>query len=95
MSSDRWMPKQEAVTDIDRLTLIQNIVVTLRRLAADPFDREISLLLSALADEIEHRAREADRRQCSPKMAEKGVVGQFDYGRPAGWKTGGPARIFG
>jgi hypothetical protein len=36
-------------------------------MAAEPFDREITLRLHALADEIEHRAREADRQLCSPK----------------------------
>jgi hypothetical protein len=55
------------MTHIERLALIQYHVVKLRRLAADPFDRKISLRLSALADELEQRAREADRRQCSPK----------------------------
>ncbi|HXB80097.1 MAG TPA: hypothetical protein VNX23_22260 [Bradyrhizobium sp.] len=55
------------IGDIERLTLIQDQVIKLRRLAAETFDREISLRLSALADEIEHRAREADRRLCSPK----------------------------
>jgi hypothetical protein len=38
------------------------------RLAAEAaFDGEIALTLDTLADEIEHRAREADRRLCSPK----------------------------
>jgi hypothetical protein len=36
-------------------------------MAAETFDREISLRLSALADAIEQRAREADRQLCSPK----------------------------
>jgi hypothetical protein len=61
------MPKQEAITDIERLTLIQEQVIKLRRLAADISDLEVSTILSALADQIEHRAREADRRLCSPK----------------------------
>jgi hypothetical protein len=60
-------PRQEEMTDIERLALIQYHVVKLRRLAAEILDREISLRLSALSDEIEQRAREADRRQCSPK----------------------------
>jgi len=53
--------------DIERLTLVQDQVIKLRRLAADPFDREITQRLHALADESEHRAREADRQRCSPK----------------------------
>ena len=53
--------------DIERLTLIQGHVIKLRRLAAETFDREMTPRLLALADEIEHRTREADRRQCSPK----------------------------
>jgi hypothetical protein len=53
--------------DVERLALIQYQVVKLRRLAARPLDRETSQRLSALADEIEQRTREADRRQCSPK----------------------------
>jgi hypothetical protein len=55
------------IGDIERLTLIQGQVIKLRRLAAKTFDREITARLHTLADEIEHRAREADRRQCSPK----------------------------
>jgi hypothetical protein len=54
------------IGDIERLALIQYQVVKLRRLAADPFDREISQRLSALADAIEHRTRERDRLLCSP-----------------------------
>ena len=62
------MAKAAFVTgDVERLTLIQGQVIKLRRLAARTFDRDTSLRLSALADEIEHRTREADRRQCSPK----------------------------
>jgi hypothetical protein len=53
--------------DIERMTLIQGHVIKLRRLAAEIFDREISTILYALADRIEQRTREADRRQCSPK----------------------------
>jgi hypothetical protein len=53
--------------DIERLTLIQGHVIKLRRLAAETFDRELTPRLLALADEIEHRTREVDRRQCSPK----------------------------
>jgi hypothetical protein len=55
--------------DIERLTLVQDQVIKLRRLAAAEasFDGEIALTLDTLADEIEHRAREADRRLCSPK----------------------------
>jgi hypothetical protein len=55
------------IGDIERLTLIQNQVLKLRRLAAEIPDREISLNLRSLADEIEQRSREADRRLCSPK----------------------------
>jgi hypothetical protein len=55
------------ISDVERPTLVQSHVIKLRRLAAETFDRETSLRLSALADEIEHRTREADRRQCSPK----------------------------
>jgi hypothetical protein len=53
--------------DIERLTLIQGQVIKLRNLAAEMFDREVSVILYALADQIEQRSREADRRQCSPK----------------------------
>ena len=53
--------------DIERLTLIQGQVVKLRRLAAEIFDREISAILYTLADQIEQRTREADRRRCSPQ----------------------------
>jgi hypothetical protein len=55
------------IGDIKRLTLIQEQVIELRCLAADISDLEVSTILYALADEIEHRAREADRQQCSPK----------------------------
>jgi hypothetical protein len=53
--------------DIERLALVQHQVIKLRRMAAETFDREISLRLSALADGIEQRERESDRRLCSPK----------------------------
>ena len=53
--------------DVERLTLIQSQVIKLRRLAAEIFDREMTSRLFALADEIEHRVREADRQRCSPK----------------------------
>jgi len=53
--------------DIERLIMVQHQVVKLRRMAAETFDREISLRLSALAAAIEHRAREADRQLFSPK----------------------------
>ena len=53
--------------DIERLILVQDQVIKLRRLAAEIFDRKITLRLYALADEIEQRTREADRRQCCPK----------------------------
>jgi hypothetical protein len=57
------------IGDIERLIRVQDCVIKLRRLAAAEasFDREIALRLHALANEVEHRAREADRRQCSPK----------------------------
>ena len=55
------------IADIERLTLVQSHVIKLRRLAAETFDRETSLRLFALADEIEQRTREADRLACSPK----------------------------
>jgi hypothetical protein len=55
------------IGDIERLAMVQHQVTKLRRLAAKTFDREISLRLSALADGIEQRTREADRRLCSPK----------------------------
>jgi hypothetical protein len=57
------------IGDIERLTVVQHQVLKLRRLAADPFDREISQLLYALADEIERRTREANRQRCSPRFA--------------------------
>jgi len=53
--------------DIEQLALVQHQVIKLRRMAAETFDREISPRLSALAEAIEQRAREADRRLCSPK----------------------------
>jgi hypothetical protein len=53
--------------DIERLTLVQDQVIKLRRLAAEIFDREMSVILYALADQIEQRSGEADRRLCSPK----------------------------
>jgi hypothetical protein len=53
--------------EIEPLTLIQGQDIKLRRLAVEIFDREISATLYALADRIEQRTREADRRQCSPK----------------------------
>ena len=52
--------------DIARLAMVQGQVIKLRRLAAETFDREITPGLLALADEIERRAREADRLLCSP-----------------------------
>ena len=55
------------IGDIERLTLVQDQVIKLRRLAAETFDRQISRRLFALADEIEQRTREADRQHCSPK----------------------------
>jgi hypothetical protein len=53
--------------DIERLTLIQEQVIKLRRLAANISDLEVSTILFALADLVEQRSREADRQQCSPK----------------------------
>jgi hypothetical protein len=55
------------IGDIERLTLIQHQVIKLRRLAAETFDRKVSVILYALADQIEQRTREADRLACSPK----------------------------
>jgi hypothetical protein len=54
------------IGDIERLILVQHQVIKLRRLAAQIPDREISMDLNSLADKIEHRSREADRRLCSP-----------------------------
>jgi hypothetical protein len=51
------------IGDIERLTLIQDQVIKLRRLAAEIFDREMSVILYALADQIEQRSGEADRRR--------------------------------
>jgi hypothetical protein len=59
------------IEDIKRLALIQCQVIKLRRLAAEPLDRETSLRLSALADEIERRARDADRWLCAPNISRK------------------------
>jgi pantothenate kinase len=61
------MHKQEAITDIERLTLIQEQVIKLRGLAADISGLEVSTMLYSLADLVEQRSREADRRQCSPE----------------------------
>jgi hypothetical protein len=55
------------IGDVERLTLVQDQVIKLRRLAAETFDRKVSVTLYALADQIEHRTREADRLLCSPK----------------------------
>ena len=55
------------IGDVERLTLVQDQVIKLRRLAAETFDRKVSAILYALADEIEQRTRDADRQQCSPK----------------------------
>jgi len=55
------------IGDIERLAVVQHQVIKLRRLAAETFDCEMTPRLLALADEIEHRAREADRLLCSPK----------------------------
>jgi hypothetical protein len=46
---------------------IQELVIKCRRLASAIFDPEMSRRLYELADEVEHRAREADRELCSPK----------------------------
>lgn len=62
------------IEDIEQLVLVQNQVIKLRRLAAETFDRETSLRLSALADATERRTREADRLACSPKTSEKSVI---------------------
>jgi hypothetical protein len=61
------MHKQEAITDLERLTLIQEQVIKLRRLAADISDLEVSTILYSVADLVERRSREAERRQCSPE----------------------------
>jgi len=57
--------------DIERLVLVQDQVIKLRRLATETLDREVSVRVYALADQIEQRAREADRLACSPKLTEK------------------------
>jgi hypothetical protein len=56
----------DVIGDIERLILVQHQVIKLRRLAAQIPDREISMDLHSLADKIEQRSREADRRLCSP-----------------------------
>jgi hypothetical protein len=43
------------IGDIERLTLVQHQVIKLRRLAADTIDREVSVTLYALADQIEQQ----------------------------------------
>jgi hypothetical protein len=60
------------IGDIHWLALIQYQVIKLRRLAAEPLDRETSLRLSALADAIEQRTREADRLGVLSKIDLKG-----------------------
>jgi hypothetical protein len=55
------------IGDVERLTAVQDQVIKLRRLAAETRDCEVSGRLYALADQIEQRAREADRLLCSPK----------------------------
>jgi hypothetical protein len=55
------------IGDVERLSLIQRQVIKLRRLAAETSDNEIAPKILALADELEHRTREADRQRCSPK----------------------------
>jgi hypothetical protein len=49
------------------LIRIQEQVIKCRRLASEIFDGETSRRLYELADEIEQRARDVDREQCSPK----------------------------
>jgi cold shock protein len=67
----KWVPIVGCPSKKRSLTssgyLIQEQVIKLRCLAADISDLEVSAILSELADEIEHRAREADRLLCSPK----------------------------
>jgi hypothetical protein len=55
------------ISDVERLTVVQDQIIKLRRLAAETLACELSGRLYALADEIEQRAREADRLLCSPK----------------------------
>ena len=51
------------IGDIERLTLVQSHVIKLRRLAAETFDRETSLRLSAPAD-VPHRTVPQDGFGC-------------------------------
>ena len=55
------------IGDVERLTLVQEQVIQLRRLAAETSDSDVSVMLYALADDLEQRTREADRQQCSPE----------------------------
>ena len=55
------------IGDVERLSLVQGQIIKLRRLAAEQFDRKVSVMLYALADQIEQRTREVDRQQSSPK----------------------------
>jgi hypothetical protein len=66
--------------DIARCILVQSHVIKLGRLAAETFDRETSLRLSALAYAIEPRTREADRLACSPKINEKAWPPRLNFG---------------
>lgn len=65
--SESWLKEPFMVGDVERLTLVQDQVIKLRRLAAETFDRDVSVMLYALADELEQRTREADRQQCAPE----------------------------
>lgn len=56
------------IGDIERLSVVQRQVIRLRRLAVATCDGDITPRLLALADEIEHRVREADRLLCSPQQ---------------------------
>jgi hypothetical protein len=53
--------------DIQLLANIQDQVIKCRRLAAEISDPETSRRLYELVDDVERRAREADRELCSPK----------------------------
>ena len=55
--------------DIERLALVQDQVIKLRRLATETLDREVSVRLHALANQIEQRAREADSAAVLSKIS--------------------------
>jgi hypothetical protein len=51
---------------LETLIGIQEQVIQCRRFAAEVRDAESARILNRLADDLEHQAREVDRKACSP-----------------------------